>query len=258
MIDFFKQITIFFYKIWPRPFGIGYNQYKIRLIKKIIKNKKIILDKYIDERIVEIPWIIRNLTLKKNYKILDAGCTLNFNYLIKKILKNNNKLNFINIFPEKNIYKSDSVKYHTQDISNIEFTSNYFDSVTCLSVIEHIGFDNSIYDQSKDEKIIKINRNLYKKALLELKRVLKPDKWLYLTFPFGKKMIFKNYQQFDYKDLQNILEIFSPKEYLFEFYKYENFKWNKVNDENCKYSEAIYKNDVGISSTSVALVKMKK
>ena len=61
MIDFLKQITIFFYKIFPRPYGIGYNQYKIRIIKKILNNKEINLVRYIDERIVEIPWIMQNL-----------------------------------------------------------------------------------------------------------------------------------------------------------------------------------------------------
>ena len=192
MIDFLKQITIFFYKIFPRPFGIGYNQYKIRIIKKILNNKEINLVRYIDERIVEIPWIMQNLKNMENNEILDAGCTLNFNYLIKKIIKKNNQLTFINIYPEKNIFKSKLVKYRKQDVTNIMFEENTFDALTCLSVIEHVGFDNSIYDKKKEQKKIILNKNLYKKAILEFKRVLKPGKWLYLTFPFGKKMIFKN------------------------------------------------------------------
>ncbi len=258
MLDFLKQIAIFFYMLRPKAFGIGYNQFKIRLIKKLIKRENIILKNYMDERIVEIPWVIKNLVNKRNYEIMDGGCTLNFNYLIREIIRNNNQLTFINIYPEKNIFKSKLVKYKKQDISDIKFKKNTFDAVTCLSVIEHIGFDNTIYDTNKEIKKIKSNKNLYKKAILELKRVLKPGKWLYLTFPFGEKMTFKNYQQFNYKDLQTMIKIFSPKKYLSEFYKFDDLKWKKVNVQNCKFSKAIYKNDIGISSNSVALLKMKK
>ena len=61
----------------PKPFGLGNN--KIHLIKKILDNRPINLKHYMDERIVEIPWIMNELKDIKNKKILDAGCTLNFN-----------------------------------------------------------------------------------------------------------------------------------------------------------------------------------
>ena len=258
MIDFLKQITIFFYKIFPRPYGIGYNQYKIRIIKKILDNKEINLVRYIDERIVEIPWIMQNLNNIENNEILDAGCTLNFNYLIKKLIKKKNNLTFINLYQEKNIFKSDMVNYQTQDITDIKFENSFFDVITCISVIEHIGFDNSMYDIKKENKSHKLDKNLYKKAILELKRVLKPNKWLHLTFPFGKKMTFNNYQQFNMDDLNIMLKTFSPKEYLLNFYKFENLKWNKVDCTSCENTEAIYEKEIGISSNSIALVKMKK
>ena len=258
MIDFLKQISILYYKVFPKLFGIGYNQYKISIIKKILENKEINLNRYIDERIVEIPWIMQNLNFFENNKILDAGCTLNFNYLIKKIIKKKNKLTFINLYPEKNVFKSNLVNYETQDITDMKFESSYFDAITCISVIEHIGHDNSIYNIKKDSKSNILDKNLYKKAIIELKRVLKPNKCLYLTIPFGKKMTFRNYQQFDIDDLNLMLNIFSPKEYFLNFYKYENLKWNKVDYRSCKHMEAIYEKEIGISSNSVALVKLKK
>ena len=258
MLDFIKQVTILFYKLRPKAFGIGYNQFKIKLIKKLINEENIVLKNYMDERIVEIPWIMKNLANIENYNIMDGGCTLNFNYLIKKIIQKNNNLTFINIHPERNFFRSKLVKYRKQDITKINFKQNTFDAVTCLSVIEHVGFDNSMYDYTNGVKKKQLNQNLYKKGILELKRVLKPGRWLYLTFPFGKKMIFKNYQQFNYSDLQSMIKIFSPKKYWFEFYKFDDLKWNKVDAQSCKFSKAVYKNDIGISSTSVALLKMKK
>lgn len=258
MIDYLKKIGIPLYLMNPKPFGLGYNQYKIHLIKKILDNRPINLKHYMDERIVEIPWIMSELKDIKNKKILDAGCTLNFNYLIKKIIKNNNKLIFVNLFKEKNFFNSSLVNYQIQDISNLKFDNDYFDVVTCLSVIEHVGFDNSMYNYGKNKYKGKIDRTLYKKAILELKRVLKPNKWLYLTFPFGKKMTFNNYKQFDANDLEKILEIFNPKEYKVNFYKFKKLQWLKTNMEECKSLEPIYKEDIGISSKSIALIQMKK
>jgi ubiquinone/menaquinone biosynthesis C-methylase UbiE len=58
--------------------------------------------------------------------------------------------------------------YHSvQDIRSLGFSSNTFDYVFCISVIEHIPY----YDQPK--------------ALSELSRVLKPGGILVVSFDFG-------------------------------------------------------------------------
>ena len=258
LISLFKRLGILFYLIKPKLFGIGYNQFKINLIKKKIKKKFFSLNHYIDERIVEIPWVIENLDLSKNKKILDAGCSLNFNYLIKKIIKNSNYITFTNIYPEKFKYHSKFVNYINEDITNLSFSKNYFDVVTCISVLEHVGFDNEIYNQGKKEINIKTNTELYKKALIELFRILKPGGNLYISIPFGKKMIFRNYQQFDYNEIIQIKDIFTTSKCYISFYKFENKEWIEVDHNKCEDSEAIFKGDVGISSQSVALLNIKK
>ena len=258
MINFLKSFSIIYYKLFPKPFGIGYNQYKIFLIKKILKNKKIFLKKYVDERVVEIPWTIKNLDQIKNSKILDAGCTLNFDYLIKRIIKNKNHITFVNLFPERNTFKSDFVSYKHRDILELNYAENTFDAITCISVLEHIGFDNSMYDFNNTKKNFEINSDLYKKVFLKFNMLLKPNCWLYLTFPFGKKMSFNNYQQFNIDDVNIMLDNFAPKEYFLKFYKYEINKWNEVSHSACKEVEAIYKDKTGISSNSIALLKMRK
>ena len=97
MIYFLKKISIIYYFFFPRTFGFGYNQYKYSVIKKkiIYGNNSVKLREYLDERIVEIPWIINKLKSTNNKKILDVGCTLNFKYLIDFFLKKN-KIFFIN------------------------------------------------------------------------------------------------------------------------------------------------------------------
>ncbi len=258
MIDYLKKIGIPLYLMNPKPFGLGYNQYKIHLIKKILDNRPINLKHYMDERIVEIPWIMSELKDIKNKKILDAGCTLNFNYLIKKIIASDNSLTFINIFPEKNIYKSNDVNYFKQDISDMIFDDNCFDVITCVSVLEHIGFDNNMYDRNNKEIQVNIKKNLHQKAIYELRRVLKKNSYLYLTIPYGKYMEFKNYQQFDESRVNAIIDIFDPLELSLDYFIYSNYKWLKTDKENCISVEPIYNNDIGISSNSIVMIKMKK
>ena len=51
-----------YYKLFPKNFGKGYERYKKSLIiKKINKQTVHTNQKFIDERIIEIPWVINEL-----------------------------------------------------------------------------------------------------------------------------------------------------------------------------------------------------
>ena len=60
------------------------------------------------------------------------------------------------------------VEYEDDSWALLKFENSFFDVVTCISVIEHIGFDNSMYDVIKENKSHKLDKNLYKKAILEM------------------------------------------------------------------------------------------
>lgn len=260
MIYFLKKISIIYYFFFPRTFGFGYNQYKYSVIKKkiIYGNNSVKLREYLDERIVEIPWIINKLKSTNNKKILDVGCTLNFKYLIDLFLKKN-KIFFINLFKEKNNYFSNQISYIQNDIRNSALNDKYFDIVTAISVLEHIGFDNSIYNY-EFKKNNTINKQNYKKALLEIKRVLKKGGKFFMTVPFGKKQIFDNYMQFDHREINNIIKIFKPSKYKIEYYYFNKLNkcWSKTNPQRCKNNIANSKGKIGICSNSVALIEIIK
>ena len=264
MISVLKKISLVYYILFPNIFGIGYNQYKYSIIKKIINygNKSVKLNNYLDERMVELPWVINKLKKSKNKKILDVGCTLNFKYLIDFFLKDN-EIYFLNLYKEKNNFFSNQISYIQNDIRTPFFKDNYFDYVTAISVIEHIGFDNSSYNFQKNKSNLnKLNnkRKSYKKAIIEIKRILKKNGKLFLTLPFGKKEIFKNYMQFDEHEVKKIINIFKPSKYSIQYYKFDKIKkeWKKITANKCKHVEAISKKNVGISSMSVALIEIEK
>ena len=62
MITLLKNLSSLYYQLFPKLFGFGYNQYKINIIKKL-NNYSFTQKEYIDERIVEIPWVIKKLNL---------------------------------------------------------------------------------------------------------------------------------------------------------------------------------------------------
>ena len=228
MITLLKNLSSLYYQLFPKLFGFGYNQYKINIIKKKLNNYSFTQKEYIDERIVEIPWVIKKLNLYHRKKILDAGCTLNYSYLIDEILKNDNKLTYVNLYPEKFADKRSMVSYLHSDITKLNIADEAFDVVTCISVLEHIGFNNEIYDTSgiKNKELI-INENLYLDGIREIRRVLKKDGTLYLSIPYGKQILYNNLQQFGFDKLNKIINIFKPSLKVL-YYKYFDDKKNGV------------------------------
>ena len=251
-----------YYKLFPKNFGKGYERYKKSLIiKKINKQTVHTNQKFIDERIIEIPWVINELRKLKG-NLLDAGSTLNFNYLLEKLIKKFN-IYIVTLYPEKNNYNNFGVSYIYEDFVNLSFKNNFFDVITCISTIEHVGFDNSIYINNK--KINKKDLNFKKKHLIVLKKlvdVLKPGGKMFLTIPYGKKGIYKNLQQFDKNSLNNLLKNLKVKKIYKTYYAFINNNWIKVNSNNCKNIKPLFiyekKHKKALASNSIALIKIIK
>ena len=263
MLQLLKNLSILYYWLFPKLFGIGYNENKIRQIKKKIKKIPIKQNHYLDERIIEIPWIINELNSHYEKKILDAGCTLNYKYLIDEILKNKNKITFVNLYPEKFVDKRNSVSYISSDIAKLNIKDEDYNVVSCISVLEHLGFNNEIYDTSGNKNPnFTANKSLYLSGIKEIKRVLKKNGTLYLTIPYGKRATFDNIQQFDDKDIDKIIDIFQPGSCSILYYKYfdKEKRWNKVTSEACKDVLHIIQDNKNtfISANTIALITLHK
>ena len=261
IVNFIKDlIGPNYYKLFPKPFGVGYERYKVNLIKKKINDKKIYPITYLDERIIEIPWIIKKLSNLKG-KLLDAGSTLNHEYILKKINKNF-KIYIQTLFPEKNNFKNLGVNYIYGDLAKNNFKKNFFDVITCISTLEHVGFDNSLYRSKGKKDIDKNIKNKHIKVFKNLIKILKPNGHLFITVPFGKKANYLNLQQFDQKKLNKMFEESKFKKIFIEYYIFKYKEWKKVRMEECKKIEPIVinksKSRIVLSSNSVALIKIIK
>ena len=252
-------LAILYYKITKNVYGRGYERYKQNLIKKIINKENIEPITYVDERIVEIPWVINEIN-KKGGKLLDAGSTLNFEYILKK-LKNRNKIFITTLYPEKNSYNDLRVSYTYENLSDLSFKDQFFDVVACISTLEHVGFNNDIYNYGKFKQKEK-NKTDFLNVISNLFRVLKKNGTLLISIPFGKKGIYENMQQFDLAELNKIINNLNIKKQTCLFYRYYNNKWCKSSVNECSNIEPNIKKignrKIVQSANSVALIKLIK
>ena len=226
------------------PWSAGYISRKLDSIKQSLSNGDLIKnfasgallpENYgfaIDERIIEYPWLFANLPLSSTI-ILDAGSILNHELIAGTNLSEKRKIHIMTLAPEGNNYLQDQgVSYLYGDLREIPIKDNYYDAVVCLSTLEHIGCDNSIYSNNKEHEEKALADFL--KAIQEFRRVLKVGGSLFVTVPFGKYQFFGNFQQFDLNLLERAIHGFGKAEVLKkDFYKYNSDGWQKADAQDC-------------------------
>lgn len=178
------------------------------------------------DRALEYPWVIENIDIQEG-RLLDVGstsCEMFYQILPKSI-----EINGINLNPQKN--NNPNIKLQHGDIRNTDYENNYFDCITCISVLEHIGVSgryNSDEDQEGD-----------KKAMKEIHRILKPNGNLLLTIPYGAKDVLPINKLYNKERIQKLFNDFEILEQKFlKFYKKYGL-WLEVNEEEAAKTDMI-------------------
>jgi SAM-dependent methyltransferase len=145
------------------------------------------------ERIVEVPFVLRNLTYPFRGRVLDVG------YLESEVIFQLVSLGYetwgIDIRPQ--LLKFPGIHAVQGDVRQYPFPDAYFDTVIVLSTVEHIGlvaYGNANYDSEGDLH-----------ALQAVNRVLKTDGSLLLTVPFGRQGKTPWYRVYDHHALLALL-----------------------------------------------------
>ncbi|MEW6172014.1 MAG: class I SAM-dependent methyltransferase [Bacillota bacterium] len=185
----------------------------------------------IDERCVEYPWLVANMDGRSGY-FLDAGSTLNHDYILEHPVFREKKLWIMTLAPETNCFWRKGISYVFCDLREIPIVDNYFDAVACLSTLEHIGWDNVLY--THDESYRERQPKDFVQAVKEIRRVLKPGGVLYISVPYGAYTDLGTFQQFDRNLLSRAIEAFGPFSEKKEiFYRYREDGWNIAGAEEC-------------------------
>jgi len=187
-----------------------------------------------DERVIEYPWVLSKLS-KYNEKcqFLDAGSTLNHEFIMRQPLVERQKWTILTLAPEAECFCKLGVSYIYDDLRAMPFKDQCFDAVFSISVIEHVGMDNTQY--TRDPGYNPNRPKDYIRAINEMKRVLRPDGWLFLTVPFGQYEDHGWLQQFDSAMLQDLVCQFQPKREERTFFRYTSHGWQRCAEEDCKY-----------------------
>jgi len=169
-----------------------------------------------NERIVEIPWVEKRI---RGDKILDIGCceTKFALYLANK----GYRVWGIDIKERYEFGGHKNFRYIKHNtIEPLPFESNFFDTVYALSSIEHVGlgFYNDPVDPDGD-----------KKAMENIKKVVKTGGRILITIPYGRKSLVKYkgikpfYRVYDSSEVERITRglLLIDK----QAFKYDNKRW---------------------------------
>lgn len=234
------------------PWTSTYNEYQKYVINRsitdnslleIFKKNELLPVNYgvgVDERCVEYPWLFVNLP-EDAKSILDAGSALNHEYILNQPIFQNRNLTIMTLSPEESCFWSKGISYIFSDLRDIPIRDDYYDVIVCISVLEHIGLNNTIF--TNNSRYNENNSRDFILAMKELRRILKPHGTLLLSVPYGVYTHLGMQQQFDRKLLTDVIEAFGETDKVIEsFYRYNADGWQQATGnecEGCQYVEWI-------------------
>ena len=155
-----------------------------------------------NERIVEYAWVLRNIE-SENSRILDVGCYGTFFPILLA------SIGFEVWGIDTHNYKPrhPNFRFVRGDIRTAPLPQGYFDVITIISTIEHIGL--------RDDGDIE--------CMKRLRQLLREKGKLILTTPYGKPALFAGWRVYDMERLSRICDGLSIEK--MEFFKEEEGKW---------------------------------
>ena len=173
------------------PFGEGYDFARGEAIEVALRNPTRfpngIDSRGLDERIIEYGWLADRLSHRhpRARRVLDAGSVMNHRRVIQWWQEADfGPLSVVTLCHEGWGSISDAVRYEFADLRNLPYRDGWFATVLCISTLEHVGMDTTLYGadsgQSRDPEEEAIG------TLQELARVLEPGGTLLVTVPCGE------------------------------------------------------------------------
>lgn len=199
--------------LWRRrgrvPGTLGFNAAKWLAIEKGVQSSR--AGEYgwddvgIDERVVEYPWVFNRMTAldRAGTRVLDAGSVLNH----KRVLElwrdaGRSPVSMVTLAYEGAAHVSNGARYEFADLRHLPYRDEWFSVVLCISTVEHVGLDNTIYGAPPEQPIDPDDGAA--KTMRELHRVSVPGGALLLSVPFGLRSNRGWLRVFDAEDLDRL------------------------------------------------------
>lgn len=231
------------------PWSPGYELHRSKFVTQVLADESL-LKRFrccdplppgygvgIDERCIEYPWLLTHLENRMEV-LLDAGSTLNHDFILEDPTLQGKVIHILTLAPEPNCFWQKGISYLFCDLRDIIVRDAYYDSITCLSTLEHVGCDNKLFTQREVDNEHRPEDFVF--AIQELARVLKPGGRLFLTVPFGTYQYFGFQQVFDKELLSRAIAAFGEATEVVEtFYRYTAEGWNITDVADCTESEYV-------------------
>jgi SAM-dependent methyltransferase len=226
-----------------RPWRPGYDEYRAQYLRRAVEDTELLavfrdggsLPKdyafRLDARAVEIPWVLSRLSEREGV-VLDAGSALNHEFVLLSPALAGKRIIITTLAPEADAFWRLGVSYVFGDLRHLDFRDELFDSIVCISTIEHVGMDNSRYAGTAETARRSDSRD-FLQAVTELKRVLKPGGILYLSFPFGRYENHGWFQQFDAQLVDTLVAGFAPAQVRETIFRYQPEGWSLSDRSAC-------------------------
>lgn len=148
----------------------------------------------LDERVVEFPWLFAQ---GLRGRTLDAGSALNHEHIVDRALQEVDQLHIVTLEPEEFAFTARRVSYVYADLRDLPYRDGCFDTVVCLSTLEHVGMENERYGV-QEAPAADPGREMLR-AVAELRRVGAGQ--LLVSVPYGRREDHGWFRQFDHADV---------------------------------------------------------
>ena len=165
-------------------------------------------DAGLDERVVEYPWALHRLAARHEQgdPILDAGSVLNHRRILAHCRSAGlQPVSIVTLKYEGFAKVSDEVRYEFADLRRLPYRDGWFGAVVCLSTLEHVGMDNTMYGDSSGGASDPATES--ERAMREIRRVTKPGGAMLLSVPFGARENRDWLRLFDAAELERVTTI---------------------------------------------------
>jgi hypothetical protein len=227
----------YFLRSATKPYDRGYGAYRRLELERAVGDAGFDparlpsgYGRWLDERIIEYPWLLSRLPSARGV-LLDAGSALNLDFLLSHSKLSNKTIFISTLAPEEQCFWDRGISYVYEDLRATCYRDGYFDWVVCISTIEHIGLDNTMFyspDQTKREG----DQRAYLVAIRQLHRVLKPGGTLFLTVPFGRSACLDWLQVFDAAMLETLVSAFPARSRTEQYFRYSENGWRQCTQQD--------------------------
>ncbi len=140
------------------------------------------------ERVVEVPWVLSRY--RGEQRVLDVGPAYAVTWYTRQLARLPiQELHGIDLRP----VRIKGMQVSVGDVRNLPYEDRYFDVVTCISTLEHVGLENR--DQYGAPGALSDGGDV--QGLREFGRVLRKDGRVLITVPFGRRQHFDWMTQYD-------------------------------------------------------------